>query len=206
MPRIERFLFWAGGVLLPRLAESAFEVLSQGREAEDKQAQLPLRNLEKQLALGQISPAEFCQRAAAEFLAPLSAAELATVLQNRVRAAPGSLALLDELAERYPLSLLSDYPPAWLLPSLPQTGLAKRFPRSSILFPQDFRAPSYQALLATLVNLEVIQPGKTLIVDGNPERAQLTVRAGIDVTIFVDSRRLRRDLVLWGLAPEIVDC
>ena len=63
------------------------------------------------------------------------------------------------------------------------------------------RLGGFSGLLDTLIAHRVISPGHTLWVDHHSPRTSEALRKGVDAAIFVDARRLRRDLALWLLMP-----
>ena len=59
----------------------------------------------------------------------------------------------------------------------------------------------FAGVLDVLIAAEAILPGHTLWVDAHSPRTSAALRKGVDAAIFVDTRRLRRDLALWRLMP-----
>jgi hypothetical protein len=55
--------------------------------------------------------------------------------------------------------------------------------------------------LDALIAAGVVLPGHTLWIDAHSPRTSEALRKGVDADIFVDARRLRRDLALWRLMP-----
>ena len=203
MRRINRLMFWFGGVLAPRVSNIIEDLLESRGSSLSAPDRLSLRNLEKVLALGQVSQAEFCQVVCDLSSSVLSTADISARLESGLPVSRDLPPLLDELAECCPLFILSDFPHDWLFSSFQEYDFSKHFPESSIRFTRDYRAESYPSLLSTLVQSDILHPGTTLLVDSTPERVHLTVRSGIDVAIFVDARRLRRDLVLWDILDPL---
>ena len=108
--------------------------------------------------------------------------------------------LVAELAAQRRLTMVSDYPRRWLLPVVERSRLSQWFPDEAVFYCAEHQVSGeYTELFATLVNMNIIVPGSSLWVDHHPKRSHVAVRQGIDVAIFVDARRLRRDLGLWGL-------
>lgn len=115
---------------------------------------------------------------------------------------PGMAQVLDELKDRFELWLVSDYSARHTTAVISQNGLSSWFDNGAVyVLPDD--SASHQVLLQSLVAIRVITPGSSLWIDDHPARTMVAVRQGIDASIFVDARRLRRDLWLWGIvSPE----
>jgi len=107
--------------------------------------------------------------------------------------------LIAELALTLEVRLVSDYPSVWLLPALARSGLAGYFPAAEISYVADLGGSA--GILGALIATRVILPGHTLWVDGHSPRTSEALRKGVAADIFVDARRLRRDLSLWRLVP-----
>ena len=204
MPRIDHLALWASGVLVRRVTEVAQDVLWPPGEKPTPNLCLGLINLERQLSSGALSPEVYCQSAVELAGASMPPADLAFHLENRLDLVPGILAVVDELAShRYRLHMLWNLPRRWLAPVARRTGLAQRFPDEAVIVVEDYLPGSpLVALLNSLVSARVIAPGRSLLVDDDPVRAMATIRLGLDVGIFVDAGRLRRDLGLWRILPD----
>jgi FMN phosphatase YigB (HAD superfamily) len=202
VPRIDEIVFWAGGVLTQRVAHAAQDALWLPPARPPSAAQLRLAALDKELCNGTISPDEFCLRAAELAGASTTPAELAERIEAGLDLLPGMLGLVDELAGGYRLRLLADYPRRWLLPVMQRTGLGERFAgRLVTVVPDHTLDGTPAALFAMLVSTGAFTAGSSLLVDDDPARCMAAVRAGLDAAIFVDARRLRRDLGLWSILP-----
>ena len=118
-------------------------------------------------------------------------------LAEGVAAEPGMVSLIEEVALGSEVCLVSDYPAAWLLPALARNGLASHFPADKLFYIADLGG--YATLFERLEAVGVIMPGHTLWVDAHSPRTSEALRRGIDAAIYVDARRLRRDLGLWRL-------
>ena len=102
----------------------------------------------------------------------------------------GLLPLLEDLASRVDLGLISGHPPEAI------SRLSETAPEAiRTLLAETLPAAPYQALIAE----GRLTPGETLIVDHHALRAGDAIRAGLDSAIYVDPARLARDLHLWGL-------
>jgi hypothetical protein len=114
------------------------------------------------------------------------------------RLLPGMAGLLDELAPGYELWLVSCYPARQTAAVISENALSRWFGRErDYVLPDD--VVNHGGILSLMVTAGVVQPGKSLWIDDHPVRTMLAIRQGIDAGIFVDARRLRRDLWLWGI-------
>lgn len=199
--RITHVAFWAGGVLLPEIGGWAVEALSEGAmlSIEDRFA---LHALAHDLALGRIDEDTFMREAWARGGGAAAHAASAAALMPRVSVPAPQVTLLSEMAERYWLSLLSDYPAEWLEAILPGTRLTKAFSPGEIWYTADLAAGGdYDRLFAEAIRRGALRPGESLLIDHHSRRTTAALRHGIDTAIYVDVPRLRRDLALWALPP-----
>ncbi len=194
--RIDHLLFWTGGVVLPRLGH-----LAAGQApacAGDLLCARRLADLERQLAEGDIAAAEFCEQAAAAAGLPGGADGLLPTMLAAATLPLGLEDLLAELAQSVRLGLVSDYPQPWLETILARSGLSRLFGAANICYTAAWPGSD---LFKALAAAGVIRPGHTLLVDHDSRRATAAIRRGIDAALYVDARRLRRDLGLWRLVP-----
>ncbi len=198
--RITRLVFWAGGVVLPTLPVVTASFLAPGRQATLAE-RVGLTEAAYALASGQGDPEQYCARAAGCFGEPgaTSASLLYERLAAGVDALPGMPDLIAETTLTLEVRLVSDYPSVWLLPALARNGLAPCFPADAISYVANLWG--FSGVLDALIAAGVILPGHTLWVDAHSPRTSEALRKGVDANIFVDVRRLRRDLALWRLMP-----
>jgi hypothetical protein len=196
--RITRLIFLPGGTIFAPPAELAASFLAADRALTPAQ-RTALRDAARALAAGTDAPRQFCARAADICGMPGEPATsgLYERLAEGAVAQPGMPSLIEELAMTSELGLASDYPAPWLLPALARSGLAYCFPADRIFYIADLGG--YPGLFERLVAARAVTPGHTLWVDAHSPRTSEALRRGIDAAIFVDARRLRRDLGLWGL-------
>jgi hypothetical protein len=108
--------------------------------------------------------------------------------------------VLDELNHRFELWLVSNYAHEQVSAIILNNSLAQWFENNAVYsIPKPIK--DNEAILQSLVDAEVIIPGKSLWIDHHPIRTMLAIRSGIDSSIFVDGDRLYRDLWLWGMVP-----
>lgn len=201
MARINHIVFIAGGVLMPTVTQAALAALDLDRQP-DARAQLALHDLERALATGSITPELYCLRVIEQTGAVASAADLMAGVVQNTGLLPGMLALVEGLAARVDLGLVSDYPAQWVRPIIENSGLSAAFPDGPNQITADLHSGGdYRRLFARLIALQVLRPGHSMWVDYNSLRCMAAIRAGVDAGIFVDARRFYRDLWLWGLVP-----
>lgn len=202
MSRIERLVFWMGGVVTLPLWQLTLEASKLQLTAVPVHRRFALMDLQRALALGAVSADEYCYRATQVIQVAISPAELEQRVLRCFRLTLGMLWLIDRLAETYSISLLADLPRTWAHELLSTLGLSGRFATSDILVTSEYRPANLaEDLFERLKTSELIVPGKTLFIDYDWLRAEATIRSGLDVALFVDVRRLYRDLGLWGLVP-----
>lgn len=196
MKPIQRYYFMAGGVILPRLSAQVIGMLEkQGMTLSERQ-RLALFDLERALFSGALPAGSYFDRVNAA-AAPRQPLALEGFLQE-IEVDAGALSVADELRRNSQVVLLSDYPPEWL---------AALDRRSSVCAPFDRVLPlqgmgcedDRAAIFSRLCAAGELSAGTSLLVDANPFRTALAIRRGVDAVIYVDERRLRRELKLRAL-------
>jgi FMN phosphatase YigB (HAD superfamily) len=201
---VDTFFFCVGGVIVPHIWQATLELLRADAKPADANTQMALYDLEKALCVGAITAEEFCRRAVVLAQASVTPEALAAQIPDWLELSADILSVIDELAPKYRLCLASDYPRAWLVPAMQRLGLSGCFEEDAIFFMADYAPPDYfAAIFDALIAAGALIPERCLWVDDNPWRTAAAVRRGINATIFVDSRRLRRDVALWGLVPPL---
>jgi hypothetical protein len=209
LPRIEHLAFWLGGVVVSHMWELTRDTLiANGAECTPELC-LALVDQEVVLTVGSITPEDFCTNAIELAGTELPSSCLKSQIQQRIGVMPGILPVIDALARRYPLHLVSDFPPRWLSVVLQSTALSTYFADDSIVMTSDLGLDNvynaYNALPKALIDAGLLIPGKSLLVADDPILTESAIRSGLDAIIFVDASRLRRELVLLCLlAPETI--
>jgi hypothetical protein len=207
LPRIEHLAFWLGGVVIPHMWELTRDTLiANGAECPPELC-LALIDQETALTIGSIAPEDFCTYAIELAGIELPSSRLKSQIQQRIGIMPGVLPVIDALARRYPLHLVSDFPSQWLSVVLQSTALSAYFADDSIVMTSDLGLDNvysaYNALPKALIDAGLLIPGKSLLVADDPILTESAIRSGLDAIIFVDASRLRRELSLLRLlAPE----
>jgi hypothetical protein len=202
VPRIEHLAFWLGGVVISHMWELTRDALiASGAECTPELC-LALIDQETALTVGSVTLDEFCTQAVEFAGTELPPHRLKSQIQQRIRATSGILSVIDALATRYPLHLLSNFPSEWLSVALQRTALAAYFPADSIIMTSELDPDNgYQTLPNALIDSGLCIPGKSLLVADDSILTESSVRASLDAIIFVDTARLRRELFLLHLLP-----
>jgi FMN phosphatase YigB (HAD superfamily) len=202
LPRIDRLVVWIAGVLTPHLSQVTLVQTLNSLSAAPADMVFALADLERELATGALSPSEYCEHALHLTRVDMPATELERRIVDDISLHADILRVIDALVGQYDVRLLANLPPSWLDGLMDRLGLSARFDAGRIAIVADFHPRDLSAdLLPRLVKAGVIVPGRTLLVDDDPLRAETAIRAGLDAALFVDARRLYRDLGLWGLVP-----
>ena len=201
--RIESLFFWLGDVLLPPLWKVAFQVSPESEDSVSLTTQADWINLSKQLSIGRLSPAEFLDKIGRAPGKPVTPPEFPSLLGTWKAADPRLLDLAEELVARFQLYLISDYPATWLEAAWQSSSLERVFSWDKVSFTEEMNVlePDVQ-VIQKLAEAGIFHTGKSLLVDADPLRTLQAVQAGYDSTVFVDARRLRRDLGLWGVFQD----
>lgn len=216
MGQIRRINFWFGGVVAPTLSQIVRWVLKPDEKmaaigithpwvcghssSVSTDVFLQLFNLEKKLIIGSISPNDFCKKCIEALGLELPEVELINSISLNIPIRPDVYSLLSVLASKFHLGLICDYPPDWYQRIASKNNLETFFPKERVIFTTEFQATEpYFDLLKKMLFLGSIMPEESLLIDANPNRNRAAIFLSINVSTFVDIRRLRRDLVLWGL-------
>jgi hypothetical protein len=106
--------------------------------------------------------------------------------------------LLAELSSTFKLWFLLDLPTVWVTEILERLPFV---PPERIIDLSAYKPYSDKDLFERLIQYEVLRPGSTLLADHDALRSSTAIRVGLDVAIYVDADRLRRDFGLWGILP-----
>ena len=196
MKEIRSFYFSADGVFLTRVYFAAIQALEDKGVSVRDNHRLEISGLEKDLLTGAIAEEEY-------FNALSSISKAATPITQKtfldyIRLNLGLLNLVKELGSKREVVLFSDYPKTWL-EKLDRDGkLTSLFKR--VIYLRDMGCGNlYGLVLDRLESDHQLKAGGCLWVDGDPLRTSMVIRRGIDAIIYVDERRLRRELRLRSI-------
>ncbi len=205
MKRITTYFFIAGGVILPRIAQITIELLAEkkGRPLPHDQ-RLAIREAEKALFIGQITPEVYLQRINRLANCFESSQELLVEFMKLVEVDAGAVSTAYELQQTSQVYLFSDYPHPWLEEIAPRFQLFDLFSPHQVIYPAEAEAELHlrddiQGVFDGLQAKGYLDQGASLWVDAHPFRTSAAIRRGIDAIIYVDERRLRRELKLRKL-------
>jgi hypothetical protein len=202
LTRIDHLAFMAGGVLFPTISAITLQAFFPN---EDLRADLllTLHKLEVSLTRGGVHASSYCAHVSRLAGMALNETELEAQLVAMTEPVEGMVELLFSLGEKYPLSLVADFPQSWLNPILERSGLADCFKSTEIHHLDEYPpGADYEELVEAMITEGRLMPGKSLWIDHHARRTASVIRLGVDAAIFVDAHRLQRDLVLWGLIEQ----
>jgi hypothetical protein len=201
MKQIKNFFFLAGGVILPRIASITEQLL------EDKNSRLlsydqrtSIYEAEKELVLGKIPPDLYLEQLDRLVNGSRTKKDLFVELVNYIRVDERALDVAFSLTRTSQVYLFSDYPRTWLQAVPKYMQLVSYFSSIKVIYAAELGlADHFYAVFEKLMLGGLVEPGASLWVDANPFRTSAAIRLGIDAIIFVDERRLRRELNLRKL-------
>ena len=207
MKRITNYFFMVGGVILPRIAQTTIELLAEKKGqplAHDQR--MTIFEAEKALFIGQIIPEVFLKRIDQLCNCFKSRHELLIEFMKWIRVDAGALSTANDLQQTSQVYLCSDYPRPWLEEIAQRFQLFDLFSPHQVIYPAEAEAelPVRDDLQGVFDGLQAkgyLNQGASLWVDAHPFRTSAAIRQGIDAIIYVNERRLRRELNLRKLLP-----
>lgn len=193
MKKIDKIFFVAGDIFLPRIYRLTIEILGNyGLMLTDKE-RIGIHVLEKSFLNGTLSEDEYFL-GLTSFTRRQISFNKDDLLKN-ISLDYDILALVKELGKFKEVMLFSDFPKAWLVNIRKNNGFLDSFKR--VIYSQEMKCKDLRKdVLSRLMEIHEIHAGNCLWVDGDPLRTSAAIRLGIDAIIFVDERRLRRELKL----------
>lgn len=105
-----------------------------------------------------------------------------------------------DLKQTSQVTLFSDYPRVWLQTIQKDSAITDHFTPQNVVYSAELRLNDpLNSVFEKLMAKGFIKPGASLWVDAYPMRTSAAIRQGIDAIIYVDERRLRRELILREL-------
>jgi len=185
-----------GDIFLPRLSRLTVRMLEEHGVVVKEKERVGIHNLGTTLLTGDLSGHDYFLQL--KFLVnakfPLGENDLFKSLSLN----SGALSVVDALGRNNEVILFSDFPKPWLT-KISQIGcLIDHF--QQVIYSQEIncnnlREDVFDRLMAT----HEIQAGNSLWVDSDPFRTSIAIRRSIDSIIYVDKRRLLRELNLRSL-------
>ena len=196
MKTINKYFFVVGDIFLPRLSRLTVRMLEEHGVVVKEKERVGIHNLGTTLLTGDLSGHDYFLQL--KFLVnakfPLGENDLFKSLSLN----SGALSVVDALGRNNEVILFSDFPKPWLT-KISQIGcLIDHF--QQVIYSQEIncnnlREDVFDRLMAT----HEIQAGNSLWVDSDPFRTSIAIRRSIDSIIYVDKRRLLRELNLRSL-------
>ena len=193
----------AGGVILPRIASITIELLEEknGFSLLNDQRMM-LYEAEKDLAIGKITPDAYLDQLCSVIGGLDTRDNLFIELMKLIKVDSGPLSTAIDLKQTSQIYLFSDYPRAWLQAIHNNFHIMSHFTSQNVVYSAELHlSDDLYSVFDILVAEGSIEPGASLWLDAYPLRTSAAIRRGIDAIIYVDERRLRRELNLRKLLP-----
>jgi hypothetical protein len=193
---INRLFFVLGDVFLPCVYSVSLELLKKRGLDPVDQDRIGIHSLEGALLTGSLTELDFLHRVAlllSEKI-PITESDLLSSLSVDHR----PLSVVSNLRKDKEVFLFSDYPKPWLEMIDRNVDLISSF--NKVIYSQDLHCSNLQEDIFTRLKvIGEIKEGSCLWVDKNSFRTSRAIHNGIDAIIYVDERRLRRELSLRSL-------
>ena len=196
MKAINKYFFVFSDIFLPRISRSMIWMLEKNGIVLKEKERVGIRDLEKDLLTRALPESELFLRLTSLVSAQIPLSE--TDFLKSLSLDYSALSVVDGLGKDNEVILFSDFPKTWLAKIDQRGGLIVHFQR--VIYSQEIncknvREDVFDRLMAT----HEIQAGNSMWVDSDPFRTSIAIRHGIDAIIYVDERRLRRELRLRSL-------
>jgi hypothetical protein len=200
-------LFWLGGVLCESLADLTMGQLPPQTDTHHHLAiRAAVRELAEELALGRLSPAEYCRRALAlgeSALAPAALEERIVELASLRRPVVELIEQIPATVERW---LVVDFPGDWWPPLSARWQIQGLFPAQRAIRTADLKL---HRMVPDIFYHLPPRAGRSLdeciTIDANSARAVESMKHGLASIIYVYPERLMLELALQGMFPTEAD-
>ena len=200
MRQLNHYCFSLENVIFPSLNELIDE------ELPGRVSSLDRYDLTLALSSGKIALDKFWQRILSSTDLKMERHALEEKVINGYKPVDGIIAVLKELRNGNSLSLFSQLPRGLFTALSARSGLNELFSDSDIYFTSEMNLENTTTdVVNHLMAGKCLIPGKSVLVDADSRRTSAAIRAGMDAIIFVDARRLRREIALRGLLPKLGD-
>ena len=198
MKSYRAILFWFGGVFTGSLAERTRAELAPGATGSAAvSVRKQLRSLSEQLALGRITPQDYCQGAVLACHSDLAATEVARRITASAEINAPVTGMVGKIAASHDCWLVVDYPASWYRELAERWKLASIFPENRILYSSDLKLLRMTPEIFYLLPQQVNQPmADCLVIDPDSARAVQAMRHGLATIIYVYPARLMHELAL----------
>jgi len=203
---IDQYYFVLGDVIIKSLSWTIINAFNDKQIFSGGDLRKKIYKIEADYTLGRISNEEFFKEAAEISNMDLGPAEFESIITNKVELIEGILEVLKELKKQYSLFLFSQYSPEFYDGLSSRLKLNNIFPDKNIQYSCRTGLPDITGcFFKKIISDRWIIPGRSVWIDSDPHRTSASIREGIDTIIFLDSRRLRREIALRGLLPLLGD-
>ncbi len=161
--------------------------------SDDKLQKIMSHELMRQWGRGEINPSEFHQHLCQRFDLKLAFEEFRQNWCDIFREMPGMEQLVAELAEKYPLGLLSDTDPLHWNFVKENYPILLHFKKPALSFEIHVTKPDRQAFL-TAAKMNNTPPENCLFIDDLQKNIEGAQSAGLQAIQFKDAKKLRQTL------------
>ncbi len=202
-PAIRHLILRFEGVVTQRIDDVLIAELggwSVDGTRPDADVRMAVRGLVSEVRAGRLRLADCCGQAAELAGSTRSPTRLVTQVLNGLHLTDGMEALIAEVGSVLTPWLYFEIPEPDLAPAIFRLKLDRRVPGSRWLFSSGNAGEDFaRRLAARLQERMEARQEELLWVDDRGEVTSAAIRAGVNAVTFVDSRRLRRNLVLRGV-------
>jgi FMN phosphatase YigB (HAD superfamily) len=193
--------FWLGGVLTETVSErTAAELIPGMKGHEGIHLRQQLRGLAEALAVGAMTPMDYCEQAVALCRSPLAAAELKRRIIEATTLHQTLAELIAKIPEPYECWLVADYPPDWYTELAAHGQLAALFPRQRIVVTSELGLLKITPDIFYRLPQAARKPmDACLAVDALSARAVAAMKHGLATIFYVYPERLKLELALQGI-------
>ena len=206
MKPIDRYYFVLGDVIIRSLSWTIINTFKDKPIFSDGAIRKKLYECEADYSLGRISNEKFFIEATKISSMNMGPDEFESIIYNKVELIEGILEVIKELGKQYSLFLFSQYSPEFFDELSSRLNISDTFPDKNILYACRTGLPDLtDCLFEKIISEKWVIPGRSIWIDSDPHRTSASIRAGIDAIIFLDSKRLRREIALRGFLPLLGD-
>jgi len=206
LKQFDQYCLSLEGVVVKSLCEILIDIINSAGNIHYPVDYQTIYELTLDLALGKISEEEFLHSVFSLTGMRFETCNLKEMIVDNAPPILGIMDVLKELGEKKSLFMFSQYPPEMYDRIKTRLGLDKLIPEKNVFFTSGSGVQNLKSgIIERLIFNKWITPGKSIFIDNDSRRTSAAIRAGIDAIIFVDSRRLRREIALRGLLPKLGD-
>lgn len=196
-------LIWAGGVLAPTVTEVTAAILTPHLKGHDaiaiKQKYSAAANI---LALGQISSAEYCEKAIGVSKSSLTPLELERKILEKLVLDPSATEILAKIPPQYKIWRIVDLPEDWYSELRTRSKIDASLPESQTILTQNLGLTAIVPYIFYALPLAIHQSmADCITVDADYHRAMESMRHGLASIIYVYPDQVKVQLALQGIYP-----